>query len=45
MFDRKHWKNITDDVKDLLKKMLDKNPKKRLSAGEILYHPWFKLVF
>lgn len=31
---------LKDDLQDLLKKMLDKNPKTRITFQEILNHPW-----
>lgn len=33
---------LSDDVKDLIKKMLHTDPTKRLSAVEVLEHPWLK---
>ena len=35
------WKQISDDVKDLLKGLLDIDPKKRLTAADALNHTWF----
>lgn len=32
---------FSDELVDLLKKMLDKNPIKRISINEIMQHPWF----
>lgn len=32
--------NISDSAKDLLKKLLEPNPSKRVSAGRALLHPW-----
>ena len=34
--------DFSDEVRDLLDKLLEKNVKKRLSAREALDHPWFK---
>ncbi|KAG5078006.1 hypothetical protein JHK82_056701 [Glycine max] len=34
------WPSITESAKDLIKKMLDKDPEKRISAHEVLCHPW-----
>ncbi|CAD8065616.1 unnamed protein product [Paramecium sonneborni] len=45
IFDRRHWRNSSDEIKDLLKRMLNKNPHLRYSAKECLKHPWFQLVF
>ena len=36
------WHEVTIGAKDLVKKLLEKDPKKRLSAGEALQHPWVK---
>jgi len=35
------WPNISDEGKDLIKKLLVIEPKNRLSAQEALVHPWF----
>ena len=35
-------KEISNKIKDLLKHMLDKNPKKRYNFQKILKHPWIK---
>ncbi|KAF8018234.1 hypothetical protein BT93_H3201 [Corymbia citriodora subsp. variegata] len=34
------WASISDSAKDLVKKMLERDPRKRLSAQEVLCHPW-----
>ncbi|XP_075498341.1 calcium-dependent protein kinase SK5 isoform X1 [Primulina tabacum] len=39
-FNSEPWPEISDLAKDLLKKMLDRNPKTRLTAHEVLCHPW-----
>ena len=39
----KQWELISPFVKDLIKKMLQYNPKKRLSAQKCLEHDWFVL--
>lgn len=36
------WPNISEVAKDLIRKMLDPNPEKRLKAHEVLYHPWIR---
>ena len=38
----KEWKKVSDNAKDLLKRLLEVNPQKRISAKEALNHPWFK---
>ena len=35
--------DFSDEVRDLLDKLLEKNVEKRLSAKEALNHPWFKI--
>mmetsp|Transcript_20441 Transcript_20441/g.60337 ORF Transcript_20441/g.60337 Transcript_20441/m.60337 type:complete len:320 (-) Transcript_20441:423-1382(-) len=34
------WDNISSDAKDLVSKLLVVDPKQRLSAAEVLQHPW-----
>ncbi|KAD0020786.1 hypothetical protein E3N88_44912 [Mikania micrantha] len=34
------WPSISESAKDLVRKMLIKNPRKRITAHEILCHPW-----
>ncbi|KAL6595431.1 hypothetical protein ACP70R_047771 [Stipagrostis hirtigluma subsp. patula] len=36
------WPNISSGAKDLVKKMLNINPKDRLTAFQVLNHPWIK---
>ena len=38
----KKIKNISNEAKNLLNRLLDKNPEKRLTCDEILNHPWLK---
>jgi serine/threonine protein kinase len=35
-------KQVSKDVKDLIKKLLETDPSKRLSASEALEHQWLK---
>ncbi|KAM1121045.1 hypothetical protein TB2_002661 [Malus domestica] len=39
-FESEPWPNISKSAKDLMYKMLERNPKKRISAHEVLCHPW-----
>ncbi|XP_047341606.1 calcium-dependent protein kinase 11-like [Impatiens glandulifera] len=39
-FDSEPWPHISESAKDLIKKMLDRNPKNRISSHEVLCHPW-----
>ncbi|XP_061376112.1 calcium-dependent protein kinase SK5 isoform X1 [Gastrolobium bilobum] len=34
------WPSISDSAKDLIQKMLDRNPNTRLTAHKVLCHPW-----
>lgn len=37
----KYWDKISNDAKDLVNKMLHKDPRLRISAREALAHSWF----
>ncbi|KAK4478851.1 hypothetical protein RD792_014356 [Penstemon davidsonii] len=37
------WPSISDSAKDLVRKMLVRDPKKRLTAHQVLCHPWIQL--
>ncbi|XP_039014264.1 calcium-dependent protein kinase 7-like [Hibiscus syriacus] len=39
-FKRDPWPKVSDNAKDLVKKMLNPDPKLRLTAQEVLEHPW-----
>ena len=39
------WPQISPEAKDLLLALLERNPKKRLTAAKALKHPWFKSYF
>ncbi|XP_040994577.1 calcium-dependent protein kinase 8-like [Juglans microcarpa x Juglans regia] len=41
-FKRDPWPKVSDNAKDLVKKMLDPDPKRRLTAQEVLDHPWIQ---
>ncbi|KAL7113547.1 hypothetical protein ACP275_04G067700 [Erythranthe tilingii] len=36
------WPSISNGAKDLVRKMLNSDPKQRLSAFQVLNHPWIK---
>ena len=40
-FKDNEWEGISEDAKDLIRKLLEYSPDKRLSAEEALDHPWF----
>ncbi|CAO2827428.1 unnamed protein product [Amaranthus hypochondriacus] len=39
-FETLPWPSISEGAKDLIRKMLVKDPKKRLTAYQVLSHPW-----
>ncbi|PNT64929.1 hypothetical protein BRADI_4g35100v3 [Brachypodium distachyon] len=41
-FQKEPWPKVSLTAKDLVKKMLDPNPSTRLTAKEVLEHPWIK---
>ena len=41
-FDNPHMKNVSDECKDLIKQLCNKNTNKRIKSQEALKHPFFK---
>ncbi|CAM8986963.1 unnamed protein product [Rhodiola kirilowii] len=41
-FESKPWPSITNSAKDLVLKMLTKDPKERITPAQVLEHPWIK---
>lgn len=41
-FKSEPWPLISESAKDLIRKMLTKDPKKRITAAQVLEHPWIK---
>ena len=41
-FPKEEWDNVSNEAKNLVKKMIEKNPYKRISALEALQDVWFK---
>ncbi|KAG0476690.1 hypothetical protein HPP92_013062 [Vanilla planifolia] len=39
-FKREPWPKVSEGAKDLVKRMLDPNPNTRLTAQQVLEHPW-----
>ncbi|KAF5750209.1 putative calcium-dependent protein kinase [Tripterygium wilfordii] len=39
-FKREPWPKVSENAKDLVRKMLDPDPKHRLTAQQVLEHPW-----
>ncbi|XP_074282019.1 calcium-dependent protein kinase 20 [Silene latifolia] len=37
------WPSISDSAKDLVKRMLARDPKKRITAHQVLCHPWVQV--
>jgi calcium-dependent protein kinase len=40
--DEPEWEDISDEAKDLVRKMLEYDPVKRISASDALQHKWIK---
>ncbi|XP_051126133.1 calcium-dependent protein kinase 19-like [Andrographis paniculata] len=41
-FESEPWPSISDTAKDLVRKMLTQDPEKRITAAEVLEHPWIR---
>ncbi|XP_032242290.1 serine/threonine-protein kinase Chk2 isoform X2 [Nematostella vectensis] len=41
-FPKQHWKCVSDEAIDLIKKLLTVDPSKRLTIQQVLEHPWIK---
>ena len=41
-FHPKMWKNISDDAKDLVKRMMTVDPEERITAADALQSPWIR---
>ncbi|KAJ7975902.1 putative Calcium-dependent protein kinase [Quillaja saponaria] len=37
------WPNVSESAKDLVRKMLVRDPRKRITAHEVLCHPWVQV--
>nr|XP_025877715.1 calcium-dependent protein kinase 27-like isoform X2 [Oryza sativa Japonica Group] len=42
-FDADPWTNVSEGAKDLLRKVLVRDPKERLTAHQVLRHPWLEM--
>ena len=40
---KKQWLNISNVAKDLVSRMLDVDPEKRITVDEIFQHPWIRV--
>ncbi|KAB1200733.1 Calcium-dependent protein kinase isoform 2 [Morella rubra] len=41
-FESQPWPLISESAKDLVRKMLTQDPKKRISSAQVLEHPWIR---
>ncbi|XP_023003587.1 CDPK-related kinase 5-like [Cucurbita maxima] len=41
-FEDPPWPSLSPESKDVVKRLLNKDPEKRMSAAQALSHPWFK---
>ncbi|KAL1567747.1 Calcium-dependent protein kinase 15 [Salvia divinorum] len=41
-FDSQPWPSISSSAKDLVRKMLNKDPVRRITSAQVLEHPWIK---
>ncbi|XP_073225168.1 calcium-dependent protein kinase 2-like [Cicer arietinum] len=41
-FESQPWPKISNSAKDLVRKMLIQDPKKRITSAQVLEHPWIK---
>ncbi|KAM1187900.1 hypothetical protein ACFX2J_023767 [Malus domestica] len=41
-FERETWKQVSEEAKELVRRMLDPNPHNRLTVEEVLDHPWIR---
>ncbi|CAH9136766.1 unnamed protein product [Cuscuta epithymum] len=39
-FESEPWPSISDSAKDLIKRMLQRDPRQRITAHQVLCHPW-----
>ncbi|GAB4826593.1 Calcium-dependent protein kinase 15 [Ancistrocladus abbreviatus] len=40
--EKQPWPSVSDSAKDLVRRMLTRDPNKRIAAAEVLEHPWIK---
>ncbi|KAK2990017.1 hypothetical protein RJ640_004695 [Escallonia rubra] len=41
-FDSQPWPSISSSAKDLVRKMLTRDPKRRITSAQVLEHPWIR---
>jgi serine/threonine protein kinase len=44
-FEGPRWQCISTETKEVLKSMLQRNPRKRMTVTEILDHPWLNKAY
>jgi calcium-dependent protein kinase len=44
IFDKQTWQNYSNESKDLINRLLIKNPEKRITLDEVINHPWFRKI-
>ena len=42
LYTEPEWDDVSEDAKDIVKKLLTYDPAKRISAGDALQHKWIK---
>lgn len=42
-FESDPWPSISNSAKDLIRKMLTQEPKKRITSAQVLEHPWLRM--
>ncbi|PQQ18376.1 calcium-dependent protein kinase 2 [Prunus yedoensis var. nudiflora] len=42
-FESQPWPSISDSAKNLVRKMLTQDPRKRITSAEVLEHPWLRV--
>lgn len=40
----RQWADISEDAKDLVGRMLDPDPERRITIEDALKHPWIKVT-
>lgn len=43
-FDPEDWSSVSEEAKDLIKRLLCVDPHKRYTCNNIIQHPWFNPV-
>ncbi|TVU50254.1 hypothetical protein EJB05_01620, partial [Eragrostis curvula] len=43
-FESDPWPSVSDNAKDLLRRVLVRDPRKRLTAHQVLCHPWLQMI-